>query len=382
MAITITVTPDDISASYRRVLWTATSNSSTIVRMIADVKIDGTIRASIDKDPNIGTADEFDFDVQSVIQDYLTENLETITTNDIVSATNSEVLVQLEFYEVTDSSGTMITAWEEDGSGTPDLSSSSMVAINATLQHTDTQDLDIYTIDDTTKLFLTNAPLIQKVQRTETIQLHFLTNEAEVKVILEEYNSSDVSAGDVLFPSSAHVVSRKSGIITVDISTMLSTTSYFTIKLCNVAGTTFFSVTMRFNIDDVCFDDQVRLKWVNPLGGIDAYTFKGQHKEELRFSTKTFQKALSKSFTQQDRGETTLRTDGVDYVDVFSVAEPRATIQWLSEIGLSSDVWIEDNGYIPVTVNTRKVKTLNALSPEKQAMFRLRHSNERITQKN
>ena len=350
--------------------------------MIADVKRDGVIRGSMNKDPNIGTINELDFNVQSIIQDYLNEDLETITSNDIISFTNAEVLVELDFYEVTKPVDVLVTAWLEGGLGTPDLTSPSTISINATLQHNEDQDLDRFTIDDTTKLFLTNAPLVQKIQRTETIQLHFLTNETTVKYKFRQFDSNNNLLASTAVPAIAHTVTNKAGIITLDGSGLLANATYLTIILSTGSLITDISAEMRFNIDDVCYTDQVRLNWLNPLGGIDAYTFKGQHAEEVRFRTKEYEKVLSKSFTQQDRGRTTLRTNGFDHLEVWSKAENRATIKHLSEIGLSSDVWIVESGFIPVTVSSRKAKTVNSISPEIQARFKLKHSNARITQRN
>jgi len=146
MALSNTTSPYTIIPAYNPIVWTIDSSSPTIVRVIADVYIDGTIRASIDKDPRFGTTATFDFDVQSVCQDYLTENLETISGNTTIDADNSEVKIKLELYEVVLTAGVLVTAWEEDGTGTPDLTTSFHWAVNAALQHEETQNINAYVL--------------------------------------------------------------------------------------------------------------------------------------------------------------------------------------------------------------------------------------------
>lgn len=382
MAITITASPDTISASYIPIVWTCTSDTGTIARVIADVYIDGTIRASIDKDPNFGTANAFTFDVQSVVQDYLSFDLvENLGSSVAGNASSCEVEVQLQLYEVTVSGGALTTTWT--GTGSPSGTSSSQIwAINATRQHEQAQNLDAYTVDTTAKLWLTNGGT-QKIGRSETIQLNFLTDEANIKVKVAEFNSGGGSVATGTVPSSPLTISDKIGAMMFLGSDLAATTAYVTFTLAKGDLSADRSETIRFDVQEVCNDDKIRLKWVNPLGGIDSFTFISRTKKETRFRSKNYEQVIEKGFSVYDRGRTVLSVDAEEAIDVFSDSLTTAQLNWLSEIGRSNGVWIEDGtNLVPVNVTSRKVKTLDNEDKIFQASYKLVKSNKFNTQRN
>ena len=376
MAITVTVNPDTISSAYNPIVWTCTSNDSDIVRVIADVKVDGTIRASIDKDPRFGTTDTFDFDVRSVVQDYLTENIEIISGNNITNAGSSEVEVQLEFYEVTLPSTVLVTTWT--GTGSPSGTTGNQIwAINSALQHQETQNLNAFIVDTTAKRFLTNRTT-QKLRRTETMQLHFVTNEASVKAKIVQKDSSGSTTSTGAFPGSAETITDKTGIVLIDGSGMDATASTFEITLAD-SSLADISETVTITIDDSCSSEALRLKWVNPLGGIDAYTFNARKKEEIRFRSKTFEKVVEQGYALKDRGQTVLSVTAYDGMELFSDILTNTELQWIGELGLSNNVWIDDGNFVPMVVTSTKTKTIDTESKNFQAQFKLRKANDRIT---
>ena len=383
MAITMTASPDTISSAYIPLVWTCTSSTGTIARVIADVYIDGTIRASIDKDPNFGTANAFTFDVQSVVQDYLSFDLvENLGSSVAGNATNSEVEVQLKLYEVTESGGTLTTAWEEGGTGTPDQTSTQIWAINATRQHEEAQNLDAYTVDTTAKLWLTNGGT-QKIGRSETIQLNFITNEADIKVKVAEFNSSGGSVATSTVPSSPLTITDKIGSMMFLGSDLNASTAYVTFTLAKGDLSADRSEAIRFDVQEVCRDDKIRLKWVNPLGGIDSFTFISRTKKETRFRSKNYEQVIEKGFSVYDRGRTVLSVEAEEAIDVFSDSLTTAQLNWLSEIGRSNGVWIEDGtNLVPVNVTSRKVKTLDNEDKIFQCSYKLVKSNKYNTQRN
>lgn len=377
MAITVTVNPDTVSSAYNPIVWTCTSNDADIVRVIADVKVDGTIRASIDKDPRFGTTDTFDFDVRSVVQDYLTENIELISGNNIANAGNSEVEVQLEFYEVTLPSTVLVTTWT--GTGSPSGTTGNQIwAINSALQHQETQNLNAFIVDTTSKRFLTNRTT-QKIRRTETMQLHFITDEATVKAKLVEKDSSGSTISSSAFPGTAVTITDKAGIVLIDGSAMNANTATFEITLSDGGLTTDISETVTITIDEICSSEAVRLKWVNPLGGIDSYTFKARKREEIRFRSKTFEKVVEQGYALKDRGQTVLSVRGYDSMELFSDILTNTELQWIGELGLSNNVWIDDGNFVPMVVSSTKIKTIDTEKKNFQAQFKLRKANDRIT---
>lgn len=382
MAITLTVEPDTISAAYRPVLYTATSNTTTNARMIADVKIDGTIRASIDKDPNIGTSDTFDFDIQSVVQDFLTQNLQSISSTTIVSGTNSEVSVVVDFYQVLDTTASGLTTnWLEDGTGSADATASTIHCINATLQHEETQDLDIYTVDSVNKVFLTNSPKTLVIGENETAQLAFvlLNIPGNFQLELTERDSD----GSETVTKTTHSITDKRGEVLIDVASMLGSTVSFDIQLL-ATNDQERSETVTYNINTQCYDNPIRIKWLNPLGGIDAYTFTAKTKREVRFRSKKFDKVLQKGFSVSDSGETVLSNTSWDHYEIFSKSEPRATIFWLVELGGNNiNAWVDDGtNLIPIIITSVKTKILDTEDGEQIMSLKYKLANQRQSQRN
>ncbi len=382
MAISIPTEPDTITAAYRPILWTAISNDSDIVRMIADVKINGTIRENSDQDVRIGTSGTFDFDVQSTAQDFLTFNNQSISGNSLINAGSSEVEVLLDFYEVLETTANLLsTAWRADGSGTPDATGSTIWAINTTLQHEETQDMDIYTIDNFTKKFLTNAPSTQRIGSSETIQLSFVSNISNIKFRIEQFNSAGATISNVL--SSATAMTDKAGVVLVDASGMLAAAVKFTVSITDNTNVTI-SETRTFTIDRKEYDVPIRLKWLNPLGGMDSYTFVSKKVGETRGSFKSFEKLLDNPFTINERGKTVLSSKSRDAFEVWSRAEPRATLLWLAEIlGNHVQAFIDDGtNFIPILITSRKAKYLDSENELFQMSFKYEKSHDRESQRN
>ena len=80
----------------------------------------------------------------------------------------------------------------------------------------------------------------------------------------------------------------------------------------------------------------------NPLGGIDSYTFKARKREEIRFRSKTFEKVVEQGYALKDRGQTVLSVTGYDGMELFSDILTNTELQWIGELGLSNNVWIDD----------------------------------------
>jgi hypothetical protein len=395
MAITINSAPDLTTAGYRPVLFNVSSGTSGIVRIIADIYINGTsasdIKASIDKDPNYGTTYVFDFDFQSVCQDYLSADLEDIDyqAREIVNTTNSVAKIQIKFYEVIESGGVLTTAWKEDGSGTPETVSSFYYVMNTTLQHGGYINLDNYINDNSSKLFLTDSPFKQTVKTTETIQLSFLTSSANYGGQITQYDSSGSSVQATGFGGYAHT--NYSAILLYDCSLTHADAAYFDVWL-ELVGSIQNSEKKRYYIDRVCNENALRLKWVNPLGGIDSHTFNARRIEKTSFKTQTYQsvKGVEEGYALRDRGDTVLTVDGRESKTIYSEAIDKEHLEWLSQIGLSNNVWIDNgvststadmNMFVPVIVKGSTVKTLDSTRKVFQIKLDLVVANPLITMK-
>ena len=251
--------------------------------------------------------------------------------------------------------------------------------INSALQHEETQNLNAFTVDTTSKRFLTNRTA-QKLRRTETMQLHFVTNEASVKAKLVQKDSSGSTTSTTAFPGSAETITDKAGVVLLDGSVMDATAATFEITLAD-SSLADISETVTITIDDSCSSEAVRLKWVNPLGGIDGYTFMARKKEDVSFRSKTFERVVEKGYALKDRGHTVLSITGQDTMELFSDILTNAELEWIAELGLSNNVWIDDGNFVPMVVTSRKIKTIDTEKKRFQASYKLKKANERITQR-
>lgn len=383
MATIINTSPDAVSAGYIPVTWNITSDVSDLERIIADVVIDTSIRANIDMDETIGLTDDFDVNVENVVQDYLSFDLKSISGNSIVSggsATGSKVVVKLEIYNVTKPADILVTAWREDGTGTPDLISSNIIVTNATLQHTAAQNLDLYTVGSSAKKFLTNAPTTVTIGSSETIQLHFLTaGGGTMKWRLIQYDVDNSILSNVL--QSGVSLQSNYGILLLDASTMSTNTVKFTVNL-DQSGTK--SEIRTFLIDSQCHSDSVRLKWVNPLGGLDSYTFTGVKQMSVMHNSKRYEKVITKGFDVEDRGITEISVTSKERFTISSKVENRTTMNWLKElIANKTNVWIDDGtNFIPIIINRGTSKILDTGNEIFRMKLKYEFSNQRITQRN
>ena len=380
MAITITQQPGTINAAYRPIIYKVTSDDVNIVRIIADVRIDGVIKANIDKDPIIGTSDQFEFDIQNICQDFLTFTLLAVQQNDIVNADNSVKRIQVDFYEVTEVAGVLETGWQEDGSGSPDITSASRRAINMTLQHTENQSIDPFLNDDITKSFLTHAPLTVKIRRTETIQLSFLTTLAiRFQIVERDKNNNIINVNN----SNTFSLTDFAGILLIDVNTMLSNTVRFEVRLLDIN----FNVRSEkrfFEIDEKCHDIAIRLKWLNQLGGLDSYTFTGKQERFIKHKSISFERLLSPTFSIEDRGETHLEIKANNEFNLWSDVRDVPTIKWLEELLANKiNVWINNNeDFTPIIILDGSTKTEDTEDPVFQINIKYKFANELISQRN
>ncbi len=146
----------------------------------------------------------------------------------------------------------------------------------------------------------------------------------------------------------------------------------------------FLSGHRTFEIETQECDLSVRLKWQNPRGGMDSYTFISKKTQEVRHRPTTFEKPLSVGFGVEDRGETVKSVKSFDNFEVFSRNEPRATIEWLAEIGANMvNVFIDDGtDLIPVVVTSRKTKIVNTDKELFKVSVKYMYANKRKGQRN
>mgnify|MGYP003146614440 CR=1 FL=1 len=112
-----------------------------------------------------------------------------------------------------------------------------------------------------------------------------------------------------------------------------------------------------------CSEEHVRLWWRNNRNGVDCYTFKGTHSIKILSKYKRFQSPLghrrhrnedtttsgyswynNNTFNQQSSGTHKVNVDSNKRMKIYSGWETKETLEWLSNIINSTEVFVQDKG--------------------------------------
>lgn len=251
--------------------------------------------------------------------------------------------------------------------------------VNITLQHTEVQSLTKYTQDNISKEFLTTMPVDRElVGRGEHVTLAFLTNEVSLKTELREF---DEAGGLTITIGSVTPIVENRGIIMIDVSTMLTTTVRFTMRLLTPANLVVSS-TIQWFIDERCYPDPKRIWWLNRAGDFDQYTFTGNKNESSVNESTSYGRLIQQGFSVQDRGTTTLGVKSEDRTTVFSDFITEEQWDWLRHLYSSIEIYEQVGTELrPITLTTRSQR-----GPRGDELIKVRLSyvpaNEPIIQRN
>ncbi|MEK0324449.1 MAG: hypothetical protein QQN63_01990 [Nitrosopumilus sp.] len=382
MAITINSTPATFNAAYRNVSWQVDSDDVTIVRIIADVYVNDVYETTIEKDPELGTTDQFKFDISRVTQDLLTRDLETtVSGNTTHDSTDSSKQFKCRFFEVLDSGSGFTTTWAEDGAGTGFEEAVNVLVVNSTLQHTEQQNMDLFSVDTSAKRFLSNRP----TSGTELIKgdpffLDFLTIRT---VHLNRVETDAVGGATITLDTFSFNPTKNKGQILVDSDIFLDSTVSVSLRLLeDTGGNPPISQSIDVKVIQNCLEDTFTLYWQNPLGGIDSQPFRSRKIEGLSSEIVTHRKILADSFNVEDRGENVLEHRSDDIVKAWTEINNKATMRWLREIGLTGrNAFIYDNGFVPVIITDFSEQVVDTDNFKGQFDIEFRFSNAHIAQR-
>lgn len=319
----------------------------------------------------VGTDEIFRFDFSNFLQAVLSHDIETLGQLLIISPTpNSIIEYVIQFIEEFDDKDGLIK--QEDT-----IITSIKRAVNTTLQHRETQNLNVFTQDNSNKRFLTNAP-DKVITPNEEAQLSFLTNEASTKYAIKKYNAQGGLIGTSII--SLKIIENNRGIIPVQVGGPINYDN-FTIELLDSGGA-IISEAQRFIIDQKCYDNPKRFWWLNKLGGFDAFTFTGDIQESIRSKRTSYERDLGFSFDVEDRGETVLGVKAENRFEAFSDFMTRDEADWLQELYTSPMVFLqEDSDLISIVLLSTKQKTFDS---DELIQFKIQYrpANELILQTN
>ncbi len=319
----------------------------------------------------IGADELFRFDFSNFLQSALSHDLETLGQTQIISPTpNSIIEYVIRFIEEFDDKDGLIKQAST-------IITSIKRAVNTTLQHRETQNLNVFTQDNTSKRFLTNAP-DKVIAPSEEEQLSFLTNLSQANYNIKTFDAQGVELTTT--NKTVQDIENNRGIIPVTPPTPLVYNN-FTIKLLD-SGATTRSETKKFILDQKCYANPIRMWWLNKPGGFDTFTFTGDIQEFIRSRQTSYERDLGFSFDVEDRGETVLGVKAENRLEAFSDFMTRDEADWLRELYTSPQVFLQEGtDFIPIMILSRKQKTFDS---DDLIQFKIQYkpANELILQSN
>ena len=320
----------------------------------------------------VGSDELFRFDFSNFLQASLTFDLASLGQLQVISPTAGSVMEYVIRFieEFDDKDGLVKTA---DSTVT-----SIKRATNITLQHKETQDLDVFRSNNTSQRFLTNAPDDKLIKLTEEEQLSFLTTLTAMNYNVSTY---DINGGLVLSTNKTiQDITNFRGVVPVIPPTPLNY-SYFEIKLID-GGAVIRSETRKFTIDTKCYDKPRRFWFLNRLSGFDAFTFTGDISEQTRSRQTKYERDLGFSFVVKDRGDTVLGVKASENFEAISDFLTKDEADWLVEMLTSPLLFIQEGSdFIPIIISSRRQVTFDT---DKLIQFKIKYTyaNELILQGN
>jgi len=360
-------TTDDYVSSHRPILYEATSTHADVVYCKITVKRAGggvTTTDSHIEYPVIGTSGQFRFDAQNFVRPYIGYIFPTIDLGG--NFNGSDETCEVVFDDYIDTTGTPVS-----NGGT--ISSNSCTAINAGIQHEDTQSLDSFIADDSAAQWLTDKPNYSNVRIDESEFLYIInpTSSSCDRLFFATYDA----AGSVL----------KSGYYTISITEHMcvgvgpANLNAATIVFSSGSGTPIesdtatycvnmnSSVSQRsvqhwFTVDHTTKQHNTRLHFAQRKSGIDSFTFQHEKGREFRVKNQSYDSAQTNDDMTWDVGERQAGTLIQDRSNTYSLKSgilTEAEAIWLEQLKDSEDVRVQSGSdYIPIVITDFNRKTI------------------------
>ena len=404
MAISLAAAPNSVEqnkyySGYNPIRFKFSSGVTTCKRMKLFIYVGSSIinaNSPIiqDEDFSAGSivANTFTFDVSKIVNNYLSEDFQTINGKPYFDGTNAHIRVGVKATEVLENATTKVLS---DGASL-DLGANYIEVLNSALQYTETQNslavspyhaFADFELGADTRRFLTNMPLgtnsalvYNKMREDESQYLSFINpdlslTEGDLKVIT--YNSSgsviahhrvtmntvfttpirrvDVAVGLGNF---ANLVSGDmSGGTSATILT--AATVKYTVGIIDDGGD-YISQLVGFEVDRNPKDYNLRFHWLNRLGGIDSFTFYGANKRSHSSSKNYYHKNLDYAYSIGDTYKTVMQSKSENRFEAWTDIQSEDHRIWLEELMSSPRVMVQSGtNYLPIIVDNMDITTVS-----------------------
>lgn len=367
MAITTTSTPFIIAPVYEPVSWVFTSNQAGIFQLRADIFVDGNFLATWNAPADLGTSNQFTFDIAEILQDSVNyDHSQSISGNSIAVASNAVKDFYMEVFEVYLVGSVITTNWLPDQAASGDITTSTFRAHHTAFNPF--EDLTNYDMKSGQKAdFLTLRKNNTKAWRTVPFQLDFITEFNQVKGFIEEYNAAGVLVATQ--DTGAHTtVPDDRGSFEIDATTFNAATTSIQLYLENTSNAEI-SNRLTLNVETLC-GSPIQLDWGNHLGGMDSFVFELKQGDTAQSSHVTMRSG--------DTGFISAVTGNRDEIyEAFAGVENEDTLKMLVEMMQNNKAatWKVDGVYYPIMLlpnrSTKKFRDTASYINQFKASFKL-----------
>lgn len=388
--ITVVSIPNSPLRSFTPTLFTVASNNPATERIKANFSGtrgntggSGVGTIELTAQVSLGSTGAFTYDLQEFVRDNLSYDIiHPAATTDAYPANNSIFRLASQIYlELVDVNGVLV-----DGNAI--FETDVLFFINAIRQVDEPEGIVPYTLDTSVvglAKFLTDSP------RT----IHIATGDSYV---LSAYcNSIAIDQINVAFRnSSGNIIGLQTKLFTTPMvgryDVPVGLANLATAGITPPSGTYDYVVWLSdggtphtegfiFRIDNGCYEDPLRVHFLNKLGGFDSYTFKGLVKREVTTTSSQYEKNIGVNYNQQTRGRQTQYRNGLaSYVATSEILSSTESI-WLEELVTSAVVYVELGGLLySATINDGKFLIEDRLKL-KQLQLTLTSANDKRNQR-
>ena len=369
MAITLVTAPTSPALAYSPVVFQLDSNNADIVHLIIETHVSydgGTVflrKSATSVQPDLGTTNEFTFDISDVLSVNIDFILKTLGAS-TVTKTQDSILFLIKAYEVTENPTTKLleTDYDPSNDNSPnfDYKSAAFAAFNWSESHfsLNTFNVSDYSMVSNDKLFLTEGtnPKTIELNQNEFLGMAYAVSTGGVKnykIEVLTYNSVNALLNTDLINvtqwNNVVVNSLTDPYLDAPVGTQnlinagvsLTNVAYYTVRLINDDGNR--SELKRYNIIDGCPTD-LRVHFINKFGKQDSITLKGNQIEGYTNKSTRYQKALSSTYSSSDYGSAIVRNTKVKNFTAYSKSIGRDTLAFAQSMLNNNMAWIEVGG--------------------------------------
>ncbi len=369
MAITLVTAPTSPVLAYSPVVFQLNSNNADIVHLIIETVVSydgGTVflrKSATSVQPNLGTTNEFTFDISDILSVNVDFVLKTLGSSAIINDTDN-LQFRIKAYEVTQNptTGLLETNYDPADANNTNTNYQSPVfaGFNWSESHFDLNSFNLsnYSMVSDDKLFLTEGtnPKTIELNQNEFLGMAYAVSTGGVKnykVQVLTYNSANALLNTDLINvtqwNNVIVSSLTDSYLDAPVGTQnlinagisLTNVAYYTVRLINDDGNK--SELKRYNIVDGCSTD-LRVHFVNKFGKQDSITLKGNQIEGYTNKSTRYQKALSSTYSSSDYGSAIVRNTKVKNFTAYSKTIGRDTLAFAQSMLTNNMAWIEVGG--------------------------------------